>query len=201
MNKVLHITLPTDPVQRQRLGMLQQVFAQACNTLAPVVRDHRCWNRVALHHLAYKDLRERFPALGSQMACNAIYSVCRAARLVYQHPRSPFNLNTLGERPLPLLRFMGRSPVYFDRHTLSVRDEGLSMYTMEGRIRFQVPLGEDDVRDLRSLKLREVALFNAGPDTYRLSFWLQSRDGLAEDQAPDGHHPDLPEYVLVEDPA
>jgi hypothetical protein len=42
--------------------------------------------------MAYKPLRERFPQLGSQMACNVIYSVSRAARHVYQHPSSPYNV-------------------------------------------------------------------------------------------------------------
>ena len=105
MNFVLRIPLNTSPEQTARLEALQHGFAQVCNALAPMVQHTRVWNRVALHHLAYRQLRERFPALGSQMVCNAIYSVSRTCRTVYQHPSSPFNLTRLGERPLPLLRF------------------------------------------------------------------------------------------------
>lgn len=77
MKKNLRISLQTSQEQKARLHELQQLFARACNALAPTVRDSRCWNRVVLHHMTYKALREQFPALGSQMACNAIYSVGR----------------------------------------------------------------------------------------------------------------------------
>ena len=96
MNQLLRITLNTTPEQFERLCVLQDEFARVCNALAPMVRDTCCWNRVALHHMAYKTLREQFPAMGSQMVCNAIYSVCRSSRLVYQHPTSPFNVARWG---------------------------------------------------------------------------------------------------------
>ena len=98
MSRSLRISLNPTPEQFQRLCVLQEEFARVCNALAPVVRDSRCWNRVALHHMAYKSLREQFPAMGSQMVCNAIYSVCRSSRLIYQHPASPFNLSRIGDK-------------------------------------------------------------------------------------------------------
>ena len=75
MDALLRIPLETTPAQVQRLLQLQQGFAQLCNALAPLVQQTRVWNRVALHHLAYRQLREAFPQMGSQMVCNAIYSV------------------------------------------------------------------------------------------------------------------------------
>jgi hypothetical protein len=79
--------------------------------LAPEVKRSRIWNRVTLHHLHYRSLREQFPSLGSQMICNAIYAVSRASRLVFQSPQSPFNLTKLGPKPLPLLHFNNSCPV------------------------------------------------------------------------------------------
>lgn len=154
----LRVVLETGPEQHQRLQALQQAFVRASNALAPIVQQTRCWNRVALHHLAYHPLRERFPTMGSQMVCNAIYSVCRSARIVYQHPDSPFNLQRRGDRPLPLLQFTPHSPVYFDRHTLSVRDGRASLFTLEGRMRFDLVLEAGVEQRLRNDKLREVAL-------------------------------------------
>src|SRR5205085_1408721 len=111
------------PEQAERLRQLQAAFAEVCNALAPTVRERRLWNRVTLHHLMYRPLRERFPAMGSQMVCNAIYAVCRAARIVYQHPASPFHVNRFpAAKLLPLLHFQAASPVFFDRHTLSLKD-------------------------------------------------------------------------------
>ena len=110
MDSILRIPLNASPEQAQRLQDLQRGFAQLCNALAPLVQSTRVWNRVALHHLAYRQLREQFPAMGSQMVCNAIYSVSRTCRMVFQHPGSPLHLDKLGARPLPLLRFADTCP-------------------------------------------------------------------------------------------
>ncbi len=206
MNLVLRLPLHASPEQQARLRALQVAFAQVCNALAPLVQQTRVWNRVALHHLAYRQLRERFPALGSQMVCNAIYSVSRTCRTVYQHPSSPFNLTRLGERPLPLLRFADSCPVYFDRHTLSLKAGQLSMFTLDGRMRFQLALRPEDEAAFHTRKLREIVLSRRSDGTYELVFWLVATadeaapsqdDGvLAADGSAQG---EIPDYVMVEE--
>lgn len=179
---------------------LQAAFAQVCNALAPVVQQNRCWHRVTLHHLAYKALRERFPAIGSQMVCNAIYSVCRAARVAFQHPESPLNVARLGTAPLPLLQFGDNSPVYFDRHTLSVKAGKLSLYTLDGRMRFDVALSAADEERFHREKLREVVLSRNIKGIFELSFWF-APDEESESSVPlQGmvQQGQLPEYVKVE---
>ena len=170
MNSELRIPLNTTPEQAERLLALQAAFAQVCNALAEVVQQTRIWNRVVLHHLTYKRLREQFPAMGSQMVCNAIYSVSRHSRIVFQHPASPFNVGKLGERPLPRLQFTATCPVYFDRHTLSIKDGQLSMYTLDGRMRFQLGLRPEDEQRFHQGKLREVVLSQYAPRAFALSF-------------------------------
>ncbi len=59
MNKLLRIPLNTTAAQFERLLSLQKVFSQVCNQLAPEVSRSRVWNRVALHHLHYRTLREQ----------------------------------------------------------------------------------------------------------------------------------------------
>lgn len=198
MNFLLQIPLNVSPEQSQRLVALQQAFARVCNALAPVVRDTRCWNRVALHHMTYKALREQFPAMGSQMVCNAIYSVCRTSRLVYQHPGSPFNLSRLGNRPLPLIRFLPTSPVYFDRHTLSIKDGRLSMYTLDGRMRFDLALKSSDEASFHGSKLREVVLTRTADTSFELKFWLTQADGPSGDEV-GSESSEIPEYLMVEE--
>ncbi len=200
MNKKLRIRLQTSEEQKARLQALQQLFARACNALAPMVRETRCWNRVALHHMSYKGLREQFPALGSQMVCNAIYSVCRASRLIYQCPDSPFSLARLGDKPLPLLRFADNCPVYFDRHTLSLKAGVLSLFTLDGRMRFQLTLQPEAETAFHASKLREIVLSRHADGEFELIFWLESKDGQGQQaaQAPDE---ELPEYLIVEDKA
>ncbi|MEJ6021955.1 hypothetical protein [Ramlibacter sp. PS4R-6] len=201
MNSVLRVTLNPAPEQSARLEALQEAFAKACNSIAPLVQASRVWNRVALHHLAYRGLRQAFPNIGSQMACNVIYSVSRACRIVYQHPDSPFNLQRLGDKPLPLVQFDKSSPVYFDRHTLSLRDGTLSMYTLDGRMRFQVALTPQDEERFRNEKVREIVL--ARPlgqgRSFELAFhFSQEGEVAAPIPAPSAA---LPVYLRVESAA
>jgi hypothetical protein len=199
MPTLLRLRLDAAPEQKARLLALQAAFARLCNALAPVVRDTRCWNRVALHHMTYKGLREQFPEIGSQMVCNAIYSVCRASRLVYQHPKSPFNVAQLGDRPLPLLRFADNCPVYFDRHTLSLKAGQLSMYTLDGRMRFQLALRPEDEKAFHAQKLREIVLSQQADGPFELSFWLAEAEPES-DPAPSMTN-EIPEYLMVEETA
>ena len=208
MNSVLRIPLNASPEQVKRLQALQTGFAQVCNALAPLVQQTRVWNRVALHHLSYRQLREQFPEMGSQMVCNAIYSVSRTARMVFQHPQSPFNLARLGSKPLPLLRFADSCPVYFDRHTLSLKAGQLSMFTLDGRMRFQLALAAQDEERFHTQKLREIVLSRRSDGVYELAFMLVSeaeggnapaQKGADATDAADGAMGEIPEYIVVEE--
>jgi hypothetical protein len=180
MNFQLTVPLNTTAEQAVRLQALQTAFAEVCNALSPVVRDKRCWNRVTLHHLTYHPLRERFPHMGSQMICNAIYSVCRTSRQVYQHPASPFNITRRPDAPLPLIRFAPSAPVYFDRHTLSLKNDRLSMYTLDGRMRFDLALKAEDQERFHRQKLREIVLTGVA-QSYRLTFSFETTEATDED--------------------
>ena len=197
MNFCLSVPLNASAEQAARLQALQAAFAEVCNALAPVVQQTRSWNRVTLHHLAYHGLRGRFPQMGSQMVCNAIYSVSRAYRLVLQHPASPWNLAKHPEKAIPLVNFLADSPVYFDRHTLSLKSGQLSMYTLDGRMRFQLELKAEDLARFQQEKLREIVLAKTAQG-YQLSFWFspvgEQEDGGSVAQASSG---ELPEYLVV----
>jgi len=179
MNSIIRVPLNTNPEQFARLQALQSAFAEVCNALAPEVKKSRVWNRVALHHLHYRALREKFPALGSQMICNAIYAVSRASRLVFQTPGSPFNLTKLGNKALPLLQFADSCPVYFDRHTLSIKGTKLSLFTIDGRMHFELTLPEEQLLLFKVAKLREISLTRRLDGLYELAFWLEAAQTLS----------------------
>lgn len=187
------VVLHARPDQVERLTALQRVFVQACNSLTPLVRDTRCWNRVGLHQMAYRQLRERFPQLGSQMACNAIYSVSRASRIVYQNPGSPWLASRQPEQALPLIVFDDQAPVYFDRHTLSLRDGAVSMFTLDGRMRFEVNLSPAQTGHFLNDRLREVVL-QQNDGVFQLTFSFTPADAAEAPESLDGH---LPEYLVV----
>ena len=191
MKSVIRVPLNTTPEQYARLQALQTAFAQVCNALAPEVQRSRVWNRVALHHLHYRALREKFPALGSQMVCNAIYAVSRTSRLIFQTPASPFSLAKLGTKSLPLMQFADSCPVYFDRHTLSIKANKLSLFTLDGRMHFELTLPEEQLLLFRVAKLKEIVLTRRLDNAYELAFWLEPAE-LEPSQ------PLIPEYLSVE---
>ena len=200
MSFLLRIPLNASQDQAQRLQSLQTGFAHVCNALAPLVQKTRVWNRVALHHLAYRQLRDQFPEMGSQMICNAIYSVSRTCRAVFQSPGSPFNVAHMGDKPLPLLRFSESCPVYFDRHTLSLKAGQLSMFTLDGRMRFQLALRAEDEQSFHDRKLREIVLLRRSDGVYELSFLFAEEQGLGEQSSVvDAMGGDIPEYIMVEE--
>ena len=194
MNLKIVLRLKTDSEQLACLERLQAAFAEVCTAIGPIVQETRCWNRVALHHLAYRKLREQFPALGSQMVCNAIYSVSRSARLIFQNRASPWSLEKRQDQPLPLMRFAASAPVYFDRHTLSLRRGGLSMYTLDGRLRFEVGLTAADEQRFRVEKLKEIQLSR---DVQ--GFFLVFSLGTSDEAIPEVS--ELPEYLMILEPA
>jgi len=130
----LTISIKLETIEEQdpkKLFGLQSAYERACNDIVPIVIENRCWNRVALHNLAYTKIRKSSP-LGSQMVCNAIFSVCKA----YQ-ARSPQR-----DEPVPQIVFRKNRSVHFDKRTYTLRGDVLSLYTLEGRIKVRMRIGE-----------------------------------------------------------
>ncbi len=201
MESLILVQLKSSQAQEAQLVALQSLFARACNNLAPLVSQTRCWNRVALHHLAYKGLREKYPQLGSQMICNVIYSVCRAARLVYQHPQSPWSISKSDPKSLPVIVFSDDTPVFFDRHTLSIKKGQISLFSLDGRMRFELGLSEEDEMKFRQEKLREISL-EKRKEGYLLKFVMTSNsnsEGVKTEQQESemARQLDLPSYLVV----
>jgi IS605 OrfB family transposase len=148
--RTVSIRLDVGGTQSQWLGTLRAAYADACNRLVPIVRQHRLWNRVTLHHRVYSVLREATP-LGSQMCCNAIFSVCKA----YKAQKALGKIKK--GKPVPEIRFE-RASVHFDKRTYSLKDNHLSLYTLNGRMSVRVLLGEHQRRVLTSGQPKEGEL-------------------------------------------
>ncbi len=133
MLKTISLKLKTTDEQALALSVLQSAYSDACNRLVPIVVENRCWNRVALHNFAYSGLRESTP-LGSQMCCNAIFSVCKA----YKSQKA---LRKIKKDRVPEINF-GRTSVHFDKRTYSFKGSLLSLYTLTGRIKVQWVVGK-----------------------------------------------------------
>jgi len=180
--------------------------------LAEAARAIKTKNRVAFHHLHHSlnsALRAQFSALGAQMVCNAIVAVAKLVRLVYQHPKSPFSPAYKSGAALPLLRFFDNCLVFLNRHTLSIKPGQLSLFTLHGRMRFDLTLSPVKLVIFQKAKLREIVLNERADKVFKLRFYLDSVDQTV---LSDGDVPALPslesampcglipEYVSVEVP-
>jgi hypothetical protein len=98
--------------------------------------------------------------------------------------------------------------VYFDRHTLSLKAGQLSMFTLDGRMRFQLALAAQDEERFHTQKLREIVLSRRSDGVYELAFTLasvqevgdaQAHPGAEASDAVDGVVGEIPEYIVVEE--
>src|SRR5206468_11873725 len=79
-------------------------------------------------------------SLGAQMACTAIFSVCKAYRSQRALGRIP------QDTPVPPLCF-SRTGVHFDYRTYTLKGEALSLNTLQGRLRVPMILGDHQRQD------------------------------------------------------
>jgi putative transposase len=130
MKRTISIRLEITSDQNRKLCDLRKYYHQVCNQIVPMVQENRCWNRFSLHHLVYSQVRKISP-LGSQMVCNAIFSVCKAYRAKGIQPNEE----------IPLIRFQPNRSVHFDKRTYKIKGETLSLYTLEKRIKVKMRFG------------------------------------------------------------
>ncbi|MBU2755286.1 IS200/IS605 family element transposase accessory protein TnpB [Acidithiobacillus sp. CV18-2] len=151
MKRTVSLKLVATPAQAAKLAELSSVFAQACAVVVPFSVEHRCWNRVALHHLAYRSIRDQFPALGSQMACNAIHRVASAYKTLQANKR------IAKDKAVPVIRF-DRTAVHYDHRTYSLREGAVSLFTMSGREVIAFSCGKHQANLMKSGDPKEAEL-------------------------------------------
>ncbi len=136
MKRTISIKLATSPEQSRLLTDLQAEFARACNVLVPLAVENCCLNRVRLHHLGYYAIRDVVPALGSQMACNAVAAVVQSYKsLLSNNPKFKKDV-------WPVIFYRNTGSVHFDKRTYSIKGNAISLFTTGGRIIVPMKLGE-----------------------------------------------------------
>ena len=89
--------------------------------------------------------------------------------------------------------------MYFDRHTLSLKAGQLSMFTLDGRMRFQLSLAAQSEERFHALKLREIVLVRRNDGIYELAFTLVDEAQGGKAPAPAEADGEIPEYIVVEE--
>jgi len=152
MLRTISIKLITTKEQREKLTQLQKTFNRACNLVSAIAQENRCWNRVDLHHLSYYKLRssevDEKKELGSQMVCNAIRAVCDAYKV----------LKINKTKQVPKINFRDNASVHFDKRTYTLKNDGVSLYTLSKRVFLPMYAGEFQQHYLQQGKPREAEL-------------------------------------------
>ena len=156
MNSMVAIKLQCNEENAAKLGALHRVFASVCREITAYAAEANCWNRVNLHHLTYHRIRGSYPLLGSQMTCNAIYSVSRMAKEKIENEKK--SKRKVDGKEIVEHIYQKNIQIYFDRHTLSIKNKAISLFTMEGRIKFEVNIDEETELKINKNKLKEIIL-------------------------------------------
>jgi len=134
MQRTIAIKLDTTPNQDAALARLAAAFAHGCTIAAGIAAEHRCTNRVQLHHRAYYPVREQ-TRLGAQMACNAMRAVASAYKTLKSNKQLP------AHGPFSAIEFRRDGAVHFDKRTYAIQGEQFSLYTLDGRIHVPMRTG------------------------------------------------------------
>jgi IS605 OrfB family transposase len=147
VKRTIAIKLTFSEIEQQAFGRLEAQFSAACNYVGQIAFQAKERNRVKLHHLAYYAVREKFPELGAQMACNAIAKTAQALRAL--------------KEPKELLFKKGCS-IHFDKRTYSLKGQSLSLFTLEKRLRLQLDFSSFHQSFLEQGNPREAELVRKG---------------------------------------
>lgn len=132
MRRTIALKLHLSQEQSDALLATQAEFSRACNEAVSFAVQNRCWNRVALHHLCYYKIRDTVSSLGSQMICNSIKKVCSSYKV----------LKVKKSQEVPYISFKGNGSVHYDKRTYSLKDQTLSLFSINGRIKCQFVIGD-----------------------------------------------------------
>ena len=167
MMRTASIRLDVTPEQMAALVAVRAAYADACNRLVAIVIEHRCWNRVALHKLAYTRLRNETP-LGRKWLATRSFRYAR-------HTGHKRNLGTSGKvRQCP--QSVSKGSVHYDTRTYTIKGDTVSLNTLNGRIVVPLMLGQHQHRLLQGGALKEAELgFRKGKWFFNLV--IESGDG------------------------
>lgn len=152
MKRTIAFKLNLSQEQSDSLLKTQKAFSNACNKVVPFTVKNRCWNRVALHHLCYYNVREVEPALGSQMVCNAIKKTCSSYKV----------LNIKKSQDIPTISFKENTSIHYDKRTFSLKGQTLSLFTVNGRIKCSFSIGDFQQNCFEQGVLKEAELVRNG---------------------------------------
>jgi putative transposase len=156
------------PEQAEALKEVMQAFNAACNFVSALAWEQQVFNQIALHHLTYRTIRERF-GLPSQLAVRAIAKVADAYKTT-KEVRAEF-------RPL--------GAITYDSRVLRLLGvSNVSCSTLRGRITVPLKIGGYQRKRLAGATLGETKLLYT-PEKDHFSFVFSVKQAAPPPTDPD----------------
>lgn len=151
LTSMVQVRLSPTPDQAMALAAAVEVANQAATLVSRLAWRHRCFGRVALHRLAYHQVRTELPRVGAQAANLAIARV----HSVYAHRHA-------SRRRAHLFRPGGAVP--YDARMLTFNREArtASIWTPTGRVSMAYAGRDADLRAIEDLPVGESDLVCRG---------------------------------------
>lgn len=151
--KKISLKLPLKNNDLYCFAQLRSTFVQACNDVSLAVLSSHSKSRSVVHGLIYGLLREKYPHLGAQLSCNAIYAVTKIYKQVAISVR---------DLKKPII-FAPSFPLIYDSRTISFFPRRISIFTPSGRL--SLPLDSDDLyKQIQKMGIKEVLLYQKAED-------------------------------------
>lgn len=134
---------------------LKRSFVKACNDVSEVAVREGSRSRTLMHSLAYESIRTKYPELGSQLCCNAIYAVTKIYKQVDV---------AVKRRIVRPIYFADSFPLIYDSRTVSFFEDRISIYTPKGRMHFSIDNGPELLTRIKKVGIKEVLMYKTDAD-------------------------------------
>jgi IS605 OrfB family transposase len=127
---ILKVKLITDEIQHRALLRTMHVFNNVCNEISERAFKEQEFQKIQLHHIVYKQMREAHPEFSSQLVIRAIDVVSCSYKI------------KRGKRPNGFKRTS--AVVYDDRCITFKGKESVSIWTSEGRLNIPIKVWDEE---------------------------------------------------------
>jgi putative transposase len=123
--------------QEQSLIKTMRLFNQICNEISEIAFNQKEFRQFPLHKLCYHELKQKYPEFSSQLIVRAVNAVADS----YQKDKKT------------LRQFKKYSSVIYDDRVLSIKNNIVSLWTIDGRIKLAVKFWKHvDIKGQKDLK-------------------------------------------------
>lgn len=160
MKLTVKTKLLTNKEQHQSLKKTMEIFNEVCDYISQKVFETKTFNQVKLHHLVYREARDKYPSLSSQFIVRAIAKVSDSYVTEKKTPH----------------KFKKYSAVVYDQRLLSFKRLSIaSINSINGRLKIPIIIGK--YASLKSKSIKGQADLTLEGGKFFLNIVIEMPDG------------------------